>query len=130
MGNTQRKDSNEIQSATVDEDRTSDAVSTSNGEFLRSEFVYGVEYEAGQYENTLDDTNHEDSSSLLEESNELDEPRTKEELTEEPGVDRAGPSLFWSLNRTFGLHFYPLEVLKLVADMLGFAGPLLLQKKF
>ena len=126
MGNTQRKDSNEIQSATVDEDGTSDAVSTSNGEFLCGEFVNGVEFEAGQYENTLDDTNHEDSSSLLEESNELDEPRTKEELTEEPGVDRAGPSLFWSLNRTFGLHFYPLGVLKLVADMLGFAGPLLL----
>lgn len=35
-------------------------------------------------------------------------------------------SLFWSLNRSFGLHYYPLGVLKLVADMLGFAGPLLL----
>ena len=35
-------------------------------------------------------------------------------------------SLFKSLNRTFGLHYYPLGVLKLLADMLGFAGPLLL----
>lgn len=35
-------------------------------------------------------------------------------------------SLFWSLNRSFGVHYYPLGVLKLVADMLGFAGPLLL----
>ena len=35
-------------------------------------------------------------------------------------------SLFWCLNRSFGLHYYPLGVLKLVADMLGFAGPLLL----
>jgi hypothetical protein len=35
-------------------------------------------------------------------------------------------SLFWSLNRSFGIHYYPLGVLKLVADMLGFAGPLLL----
>ncbi len=35
-------------------------------------------------------------------------------------------SVFWSLNRAFGLHFYPLGILKLLADMLGFAGPLLL----
>ena len=35
-------------------------------------------------------------------------------------------SIFWSLNKTFGLHFYPLGVLKLLADMIGFAGPLLL----
>lgn len=35
-------------------------------------------------------------------------------------------SLFMSLNRGFGLHYYPLGVLKLIADMLGFAGPLLL----
>ena len=36
------------------------------------------------------------------------------------------PSLFSSLSRAFGLHYYPLGVLKLVSDMLGFAGPLLL----
>lgn len=36
------------------------------------------------------------------------------------------PSLFWCLNWSFGMHYYPLGVLKLVADMLGFAGPLLL----
>ncbi len=35
-------------------------------------------------------------------------------------------SLVKSLNRTFGLHYYPPGVLKLLADMLGFAGPLLL----
>jgi len=35
-------------------------------------------------------------------------------------------SLFWALNRAFGLHYYPLGVLKLLADGLGFAGPLLL----
>ena len=36
------------------------------------------------------------------------------------------PSLFHSLNRAFGLHYYPLGILKLMSDMLGFAGPLLL----
>ena len=35
-------------------------------------------------------------------------------------------SIFWSLNKAFGLHFYPLGVLKLLADIIGFAGPLLL----
>ena len=35
-------------------------------------------------------------------------------------------SIFWSLNKAFGLHFYLLGVLKLLADMIGFAGPLLL----
>ena len=39
---------------------------------------------------------------------------------------RSSSSLLRSLNRSFGLHYYPLGVLKLVADMLGFAGPLLL----
>lgn len=36
------------------------------------------------------------------------------------------PSLFYILNRAFGLHYYPLGVLKLASDCLGFAGPLLL----
>lgn len=40
--------------------------------------------------------------------------------------ESSSSSLFRSLNRSFGLHYYPLGVLKLVADMLGFAGPLLL----
>lgn len=35
-------------------------------------------------------------------------------------------SLFWVMSRAFGLHYYPLGVLKLLADILGFAGPLLL----
>ncbi len=35
-------------------------------------------------------------------------------------------SLFQSLNKAFGVHFYPLGILKLLADMLGFSGPLLL----
>lgn len=35
-------------------------------------------------------------------------------------------SLFWALNRAFGLRYYPLGLLKLLADMMGFAGPLLL----
>lgn len=35
-------------------------------------------------------------------------------------------SLFWSLNRAFGLHYYPLGMLKFLSDMIGFAGPLLL----
>ena len=34
--------------------------------------------------------------------------------------------LFWALNRAFGLHYYPLGLLKFTTDMLGFAGPLLL----
>ena len=35
-------------------------------------------------------------------------------------------SLFFSLNRAFGWHYYPLGLLKLISDSLGFAGPLLL----
>lgn len=37
-------------------------------------------------------------------------------------------SLFWALNRTFGARYYPLGLLKLLADMLNFAGPLLLNR--
>lgn len=37
-------------------------------------------------------------------------------------------ALFGNLNRAFGLHYYPLGVLKLVSDLLGFAGPLLLHQ--
>ena len=48
----------------------------------------------------------------------------------ETGKSRGGGgskiSLFWALNRAFGLHYYPLGLLKLLADGLGFAGPLLL----
>ena len=35
-------------------------------------------------------------------------------------------SLFWALNRAFGVRYYPLGLLKLLADMMSFAGPLLL----
>lgn len=34
--------------------------------------------------------------------------------------------LFSAINRTFGWHYYPLGLLKLTTDLLGFAGPLLL----
>jgi hypothetical protein len=37
-------------------------------------------------------------------------------------------SLFWALNRTFGAQYYPLGLLKLLADMMNFAGPLLLNR--
>lgn len=37
-------------------------------------------------------------------------------------------TLMKELNRSFGLHYYPLGVLKLMADLLGFAGPLLLHQ--
>lgn len=37
-------------------------------------------------------------------------------------------TLVKELNSSFGLHYYPLGVLKLVADLLGFAGPLLLHQ--
>ena len=37
-------------------------------------------------------------------------------------------ALFGNLNRAFGLHYYPLGVLKLVSDLLGFGGPLLLHQ--
>ena len=37
-------------------------------------------------------------------------------------------SLFWALNRTFGARYYPLGLLKLLADMMNFAGPLLLNR--
>ena len=55
-------------------------------------------------------------------------PRKK--TASESGNGRGGGgskiSLFWALNRAFGLHYYPLGLLKLLADGLGFAGPLLL----
>ena len=35
-------------------------------------------------------------------------------------------TLFRALNKAFGLHYYPLGILKLLNDLLGFAGPLLL----
>ncbi len=35
-------------------------------------------------------------------------------------------SLFQALNKVFGWHYYPLGGLKLLADLLGFCGPLLL----
>ena len=36
--------------------------------------------------------------------------------------------LFSAMNRTFGWHYYPLGLLKLTTDLLGFAGPLLLYR--
>ena len=35
-------------------------------------------------------------------------------------------TLFRALNKAFGWHYYPLGVLRLITDLLGFAGPLLL----
>ena len=37
-------------------------------------------------------------------------------------------TLVKDLNRSFGLHYYPLGLLKFLADLLGFAGPLLLHQ--
>lgn len=37
-------------------------------------------------------------------------------------------TLWIALNKTFGCQYYPLGVLKLIADLLGFAGPLLLHE--
>ena len=37
-------------------------------------------------------------------------------------------SLIRALNRAFGLHYYPLGLMKLMVDCLGFAGPLLLHQ--
>ena len=55
------------------------------------------------------------------------EPKTSRhrEHDHTPSQD-SGMSLVWGLNRAFGCHFYPLGLLKLAADILGFAGPLLL----
>lgn len=50
----------------------------------------------------------------------------KTKNVEHTGKDDVAQSLFWSLNKAFGLHYYPLGILKMVADLLGFAGPLLL----
>ena len=43
-----------------------------------------------------------------------------------PDDSSPSSSIVWSLNRVFGWHYYPLGLLKLTADILGFAGPLLL----
>ena len=37
-------------------------------------------------------------------------------------------SLVRALNRSFGLHYYPLGIMKLVNDVIGFGGPLLLHQ--
>ena len=52
---------------------------------------------------------------------------------EDPRLPESHPSstpfsLIRSLNRAFGLHFYPLGLMKLASDCLGFAGPLLLHQ--
>ena len=52
--------------------------------------------------------------------------REKRESSSQESKMDGRSSLFWSLNKAFGLHYYPLGVLKLTSDMLGFAGPLLL----
>lgn len=35
-------------------------------------------------------------------------------------------TMFWALNKAFGKEFYAIGILRLMADMSGFAGPLLL----
>ena len=37
-------------------------------------------------------------------------------------------TLFLALNKAFGLHYYSLGIVKLITDLLGFAGPLLLHE--
>ena len=53
----------------------------------------------------------------------VDDPN-KTQATVEPNEYRM--SLFWALNHAFGARYYPLGLLKLLADMTNFAGPLLL----
>ena len=54
----------------------------------------------------------------------VDEPNQSQNTQEQGGEYRV--SLFWALNRAFGARYYPLGLLKLLADMMNFAGPLLL----
>ena len=88
--------------------------------------------------------NKEESGDLESESmQDLLNQHDKEELLEDQsgaegchGSDEAGgsgiveeekaESVAWSLHRAVGWHLYPLGLLQLLTDMLGFAGPLLL----
>ena len=76
-------------------------------------------------------TDSEGSSNLNMKDTTLDafkqiESQKREAHTAEVAGDCVEGSLFWSLNKVFGLHYYPLGILKFAADMLGFVGPLLL----
>ena len=78
-------------------------------------------------ESWYDSLSQHDVEGLLEEESREVGPRDSDEvggsgIMEEEKVE----SVFWSLNKAVGWHFYPLGILKLLADMLGFAGPLLL----
>ena len=71
-----------------------------------------------------------DSSTLLHSfTHSVKEKRPKapcDTAATRPGGSGSSGSIVWSLNRVFGWHYYPLGLLKLTADILGFAGPLLL----
>ena len=54
----------------------------------------------------------------------VDQPNQEKDTAEEEEENKV--SLFWALNRAFGARYYPLGLLKLLADMMNFAGPLLL----
>jgi len=54
----------------------------------------------------------------------LQQPITNEDLPQK--TSKASHLLVWSLSQCFGCEYYSIGILKLVADMLGFAGPLLL----
>lgn len=72
-----------------------------------------------------------DNTALLESlTNSTRKSKCTKSQEKEPNTSSQRPSsnvsLFWSLNLAFGWHYYPLGLLKLAADILGFAGPLLL----
>ena len=90
--------------------------------------------EAAQHGVASDSDESDDSEklygSLLTSNVQGDTPSASEQVRaqrkKQVSSKQSHVSLVKSLNQSFGLHYYPLGVLKLLADMLGFAGPLLL----
>lgn len=116
--NTQGNDSSDELDVTEDDDEVI------GGGCIHS---VAVEYSEGDDEIIHDKTESEGcpSSKMMGATKQIESQKIQEHTAESEG-DRVTGSLFWSLNRAFGLHYYPLGILKLAADMLGFVGPLLL----
>ena len=78
--------------------------------------------DSGTWEDSIrENMNSPDVKTKCSPVDEHEQSRDTTALSEEYRV-----SLFWALNRAFGARYYPLGLLKLLADMLNFAGPLLL----
>ena len=66
---------------------------------------------------------------LIDSSSPLTQDEEPPSLSTSPSfLQRRPVSLIYALNKTFGWHYYPLGLIKLFNDCLGFGGPLLLHQ--